>query len=115
MLICDGQALVSFINQTLKGVPQNHSIEMLEKYQRVTKEDVLAALKKYCVPLFDPASSVAVVVTAPGKADQVAEELGKSGFEVERKTLQAEADEEGEEDGSEEEESGSESESDDGR
>ena len=98
---------MSFINQGLKGVPQNYNIELLEKFQQITKEDVLAVLKKYFLPLFDSSSSVAVVVTAPGKADQVSEELGKVGFQVEQKTLQVEADEDGEY--SESDESGSES------
>lgn len=105
------QSLVSFINQGLKGVAQNHHSVLLEKYQKVTKEDVLAVLKKYFPPLFDSKSSVAVVVTAPGKADQISEDLGKIGFEVERKTLQAEP---GEEDDSDSD-GDSESESDDSR
>ncbi len=84
---------MSFVNQGLKGVSQDYNIELLEKYQHITKEDVLAALKKYFLPLFDSSSSVAVAVTAPGKADEVFEELGKIGFEVERRTLQVEADE----------------------
>ncbi|TBU62037.1 Metalloenzyme, LuxS/M16 peptidase-like protein [Dichomitus squalens] len=89
-------ALMSFINQGLKGVPQNHNIDLLEKFQKITKDDVLAVLKKYFLPLFDSSSSVAVVVTAPGKADEVSEELSKVGFEVEQKTLQVEVDEDGE-------------------
>ena len=87
---------MSFINQGLKGVPQNYNIELLEKFQQITKEDVLAVLKNYFLPLFDSSTSVAVVVTAPGKVDQVSEELGKFGFQVEQKTLQVDADEDGE-------------------
>ena len=98
---------MSFINQGLKGVSQNFNIELLEKFQEITKEDVLAVLRRYFLPLFDSSSSVAVVVTAPGKTDQVSEELGKVGFQVEQKTLQVEADEDGEY--SESDESGSES------
>ncbi|RDX52049.1 hypothetical protein OH76DRAFT_1345727 [Lentinus brumalis] len=100
-------ALMSFVNQGLKGVSQDYNIELLEKYQHITKEDVLAALKKYFLPLFDSSSSVAVAVTAPGKADEVFEELGKIGFEVERRTLQVEADEFADSDS--DEDSGSES------
>ena len=85
---------------------QNHNVELLEKFQEITKEDVLAVLRRYFLPLFDSSSSVAVVVTAPAKAEQVAQELGKIGFDVEQKTLQA--DEDSEESDSEE---GSESES----
>ena len=85
---------------------QNHNVELLEKFQEITKEDVLAVLRRYFLPLFDSSSSVAVVVTAPAKAEQVAQELSKIGFDVEQKTLQA--DEDSEESDSEE---GSESES----
>ena len=92
---------MSFTNQGLKGVSQNHNVELLEKFQAVTKADVLAALKTHFLPLFDAQSSVAVVVTAPGKADEVSDELGKIGFDVERRTLQVEADEDGSESGSE--------------
>ncbi|KAH9944050.1 Metalloenzyme, LuxS/M16 peptidase-like protein [Epithele typhae] len=106
-------AIMSFTNQGLKGVSQNHNVELLEKFQAVTKEDVLSALQKHFLPLFDSASSVAVVVTAPGKADQVSEELGKIGFEVERKTLQVEADEDSEFDS--DEDGSSDGESDGGR
>ena len=101
---------MSFVNQGLKGVSQNYNINLLEKFQQITKEDVLEVLKKYFLPLFDSSSSVAVVVTAPGKADQVSEELGNIGFQVEQRTLQVEADEDGEysesdEDGSESDDS----------
>ncbi|KAI0673522.1 Metalloenzyme, LuxS/M16 peptidase-like protein [Trametes maxima] len=101
-------ALMSFINQGLKDVPQNFNVDLLEKFQAITKDDVLGVLRKYFLPLFDAQSSVAVVVIAPSKAEGVAEELGKSGFEVEQRTLQVEADEDSEFSDSE----GSESESD---
>lgn len=89
-------ALMSFTNQGLKGVSQNHNVELLEKFQAVTKADVLDVLKKHFLPLFDSTSSVAVVVTAPGKADEVSSELEAIGFDVTRRTLQVEADEDGE-------------------
>jgi Zn-dependent M16 (insulinase) family peptidase len=84
------------VNQALEGVPQNHNIELLEKYQNVTKEDVLHALKTYFLPLFSPLSSVAVVVTAPAKAQETEDELAKIGFEVEQRSLNIDPDEEGE-------------------
>ncbi|KAJ7597129.1 Metalloenzyme, LuxS/M16 peptidase-like protein [Mycena floridula] len=98
-------AVVSFTNQALKGVPQNHHVNILEKCQQVTKEDVMSILQKYFLPLFDSSSSVSVVATAPGKADEVAEGLSKFGFDVEKRTL--EVDPEELEDGDSESESGS--------
>ncbi|CCM05163.1 uncharacterized protein FIBRA_07372 [Fibroporia radiculosa] len=94
-------ALSSFMNQALKGVSQNHSISLLEKFRIVTKADVLAALRTHFLPLFDPSSSVAVVVTAPSTADEIGLGLGAAGFEVEQRQLEVDADEDGEyEDGS---------------
>jgi len=80
-------AIVSFSNQALRGVSKTHQVDLLEDYETVTKEDVLAALKKYFLPLFDSESSIAVVVTAPSKANQIGESLQTAGFEVEKRTL----------------------------
>jgi len=81
-------ATVSFINQALKGVPQYWNVELLKKYQAVTKDDVLAALKKHVLPIFDPSSSVVVAVTAPSKADPIGKDLTDAGYEVELRTLE---------------------------
>ncbi|KAI0348495.1 hypothetical protein BDW22DRAFT_1404375 [Trametopsis cervina] len=86
-------ALQSFTNQALKGVPQNFNVELLEKYQAVNRDDVLKALEKYFLPLFDPSSSAAVVVTAPSKAEEIGAELKTRGFDVEQRTLELGADE----------------------
>jgi len=103
--------MISFSNQALKGVGKNHQIELLQKYQAVSKEDVLQAFRKHFMPLFDPSSSVAVVVTAPSKIDQAFDGLNKAGFVVERRTLDFDPEEL--EDGSDEHES-DEAESEDG-
>lgn len=93
------------MNQALKGVSQNYNVDLLQKFQAVSKDDVLAALRTHFLPLFDSSSSVAVVVTAPSKASQIGEGLTTLGFEVEQRTLEADPDEDGEDGGS----SGSES------
>lgn len=98
------QAVTSFVNQALRGVPQNHNIDLLEKFQQVSKDDVLRVLRQYFLPLFDSSTSVVVSVTSPGKADEISKGLKDVGFVVERRTLELEP-----EDGSEDEsESGSE-------
>jgi len=79
--------MVSFTNQALKGVTRTYQIDLLEKYQEVSREDVVQALRKHLMPLFDSGSSVAVVVTAPSKVDQTTDGLKKAGFVVERRTL----------------------------
>jgi len=95
-------AQVSFLNQALKGVPQSYGRELLEEMQAVTKEDVQRVLQKHVLRLFDPTSSVAVVVSSPSKADVIAEQLSSSGFSVERRVLDADEDEDGSQSGSDE-------------
>ncbi|KAF8807490.1 hypothetical protein BYT27DRAFT_7189561 [Phlegmacium glaucopus] len=98
-------AMVSFINRALKNVSKTHEINLLEKYQAVTKDDVLGALKTHFLPLFDSSSSVAVVVTAPAKAEEVGEGLKAIGFEVTQRVMEIDPtdmeDSEGSETGSE--------------
>ncbi|KAH9937111.1 Metalloenzyme, LuxS/M16 peptidase-like protein, partial [Fomitopsis serialis] len=72
-----GQAAVaSFVNQALRGVPQNYNIELLERYRSVTKADVLAVLREYS-----------------WKVAETTEGLTQLGFEVEQRSLEADADE----------------------
>lgn len=91
-------ALTSFVNQGLKGLSPNHNVELLEKYQAVGKEDVMRCLREYLLKLFEPESSIALVVTAPGKLDEISESLGQKGFKVEKRTIEVQ-DDEGTEDG----------------
>jgi Zn-dependent M16 (insulinase) family peptidase len=100
-------AETSFANQALKGVSQNHNTDLLEKFQEVSKDDVLRVLQQYFLPLFDASTSVVVSVTAPGKAQEISKGLKDAGFVVERRALEVDQD-----DGSE---SGSESESDENK
>jgi hypothetical protein len=79
--------VTSFTNQALKGVPQSQSIDLLEKFSEVSKDDVLRVLRQYFLPLFDASTSVVVSVTAPGKADEISKGLEHAGFVVERRTL----------------------------
>ncbi|KAG9314439.1 Metalloenzyme, LuxS/M16 peptidase-like protein [Chiua virens] len=88
-------AINSFTNQALKGLSQDHNLQLLEQYQVVTKDDVLASLKKYILPIFSPSSSVVIVVTTPSKVDQIAESLTGYGFDVEKRSLEVEANEDG--------------------
>ena len=80
--------MVSFLNQALKNVPRTYDIDLLEKYQAVTKDDVLSVLKTYFLPLFDPATSIAVVVTGPVKADEIGAGLKALGFEVTERVME---------------------------
>lgn len=86
-------ASASFTNQALKNVGQNHQVQLLEKFQAVTKEDVLNILRTYFLPLFHSESSVAVAVTAPSRADDIEKSLADVGFSVERRTLEVDPNE----------------------
>ncbi|EJD55672.1 hypothetical protein AURDEDRAFT_109912 [Auricularia subglabra TFB-10046 SS5] len=88
-------ALASFTNQVLKNAPQDRHMQLLRKYQDVTREQVLAALKKYVLPVFDPATSVAAVTAAPSVSDKVAEGLKEAGYDVATRLWDAGADEDG--------------------
>lgn len=92
------QATTSFTNQALKGVSQNQNIDLLEKFQEVSKDDVLQVLRQYFLPLFDASTSVVVSVTAPGKAHEVSKGLKDAGFVVERRTLEVDNGDESESD-----------------
>ena len=92
-------AVSSFVNRGLKGLSPNHNVELLEKYQAVKKEDVMRCLKDYVLKLFQPESSIALVVTAPGKSDEISGKLREKGFEVEKRTIEIQ-DDEGDSDGS---------------
>lgn len=92
----------SFLDQAIKGVPQGYNLKLLEKHQAVTKSDVLASLKKYVLPVFSSSSSTVVVVTAPSKVDQIADNLEDCGFKAEKRTLEVVLDEGSDSDGTSE-------------
>jgi hypothetical protein len=64
----------------------------LDKLQATTKQQVLATLEEYFLPLFDSSSSVASIVTGPGNADEIASNLSQLGFDVKQRTLDVGAD-----------------------
>ncbi|OCH95812.1 hypothetical protein OBBRIDRAFT_788022 [Obba rivulosa] len=88
-------ASASFLNQALKGVQQDWQRQQLQRYQAISKDDVLTALRNYFLPLFDSSSSVAVIVTAPSKSKQIGDDLAAAGFVVEQRTVEADAREDG--------------------
>jgi len=104
-------AITSFTNQALKGVSQDQHLTLLKRYQSVTSDNVLDALQKYILPVFDSSSSTVVAVTSPSKVDQIAEGLASYGFEVEKRTLEVEQDGDGSDDSGSYSESGSDDES----
>jgi len=92
-------AMASLSNQAFKKLPRTYQMDLLEKIQAVTKDDVLRALEIYFLPLFDPSSSIAVVVTGPSKADEIGAGLNAIGFEVTQRVMEIDPIESSEEDG----------------
>ena len=50
-------------------------------------------MQKYLLPVFDPATSIAVVTSAPGKVDEIARGLAEVGFQVEKRELDVDPEE----------------------
>ncbi|CCO26898.1 putative protein C3H1,02c [Rhizoctonia solani AG-1 IB] len=94
-------ALDSFVNQALKKVPQDHGRELLDRIQAVDLEGVRRALKTRVLPLFDPATSIAVVASSASKSSDIVEGLKSYGFDVELRTLDLSGDEDIDDSGSE--------------
>ncbi|KZS93010.1 hypothetical protein SISNIDRAFT_454956 [Sistotremastrum niveocremeum HHB9708] len=86
-------AMNSFANQALKGVSHDFNVQLLDKYQEVTIDDVRTAIKRRFLPLFDPSSSIAVVVSAPGKVEEISSSLTEAGFTVDNRVLEVAEDE----------------------
>jgi hypothetical protein len=83
--------MTSFGNQVLRGVSQNYTSDLLKKYQAVTVQDVIKALRIHFLPLFDPERSIAAVVTGPAKAIDVTHGLESVGFDVEQREISSDA------------------------
>ncbi|KAH8114457.1 Metalloenzyme, LuxS/M16 peptidase-like protein [Phellopilus nigrolimitatus] len=79
-------AVTSFVDLCLRGRNESSS-HTLKKFQAVTKDEILTALKKYCLPLFNPGTSVAVVLSSQDRFDSTANDLRSLGFDVEKKTF----------------------------
>lgn len=88
-------------------MPQDHGRQLLTSIQAVDLASVRAALKTYILPLFDPSTSIAVVASSTSKANDIADGLKGSGFDVESRTLDFSGDEDMDDSGSESGSSGS--------
>ena len=84
----ESAAWASFLDQELKGQSPDYSVEVLKRSQAVKKEDVIRCLQYYILRLFEPESSTAFVVTAPGKFGEIVEGLGQKGFQVEKREIE---------------------------
>ncbi|BEI83257.1 hypothetical protein CcaverHIS002_0311250 [Cutaneotrichosporon cavernicola] len=102
-------ATTAYVDEVLKGIGKDWSQRMLAEIPQVTREDIRAAIGKYYVPLFDPATSIGAVTVNVGKADEVESGFKELGFETERHELPKLGADDSDMNGSEGSESGSES------
>ena len=84
----------------------------------MTLPAVREALKKYILPIFDPATSICAIASAPSRTKEIANSLKEVGYDIEERDLDLGVDDsEGESgsDGSDGSEMDSESEADGGK
>ncbi|KAH9818516.1 zinc metalloprotease [Melampsora americana] len=82
-------AYSSFTNMALKGISKDASRELLKKTKDITIDQVLEAIEKYFLPIFDAKTSLAVVASSPGKAESTAASLEAAGYRVEQRESNA--------------------------
>jgi Zn-dependent M16 (insulinase) family peptidase len=80
-------AIQSFTNQVLKKVKATYNRDLLTQVQETTKADLHRVLNKYLVALFEPKKSNVVVVSSPGKVDEIAEGFKSLGFDMNTASL----------------------------
>lgn len=90
-------AETSFVNQVLRGVPQSYQRDLLERAGKVSKSEVEAAMKKWLLPIFDPATSIAAVATSKGKLEAIQKQLKDLHFDVTVREIVGQGGEEDEE------------------
>lgn len=99
-------AKTAFVNHALMGVPQSYQRDLLEKaevrfflracgplstalsycvscLQRVTVAEVIAATKKWLMPIFDSKTSIAAIAAGSSKSDDIKRQLTDLGYKVE--------------------------------
>ena len=84
---CQERQPLSCLRISRRGPSPEYNIRLLEKCQAVKKEQVMRCLREYVLKLFKPESSVAIVVTAPGKLDEIVGELKEERFQVDRREI----------------------------
>ncbi|KAJ2964301.1 hypothetical protein NQZ79_g838 [Umbelopsis isabellina] len=80
-------AIQSFTNQILKKVKATYNRDLLKQVQETTKADLYRVLNKYLVALFEPKKSNVVVVSSPGKVNEIAEGFKSLGFDMNTASL----------------------------
>ena len=78
-------AYSSLMNQAIHGIEKDYSLEFAKKVQKVTKDEVVAAMKEFLVPLFEPETANVFIVCAPVMEGKVSKDFAQAGFAPEVK------------------------------
>ncbi|KAK4561151.1 hypothetical protein LTR86_005106 [Recurvomyces mirabilis] len=77
----------SFINQVMRGVDKDWSHRQLAKVRAVTREDIMAAMRKYMVPAFQAETCNMAVTCAQIMEEGLVKRFEEAGFKPEVRTL----------------------------
>ncbi|KAK0536901.1 hypothetical protein OC835_000659 [Tilletia horrida] len=83
-----GQAAAQcFNNEAMQGTEKGRGRRLLQQLNGVTIAEVQRVLKEYIVPLFNPATSICAIASAPQQAKAIREALTAVGYEIEERTI----------------------------
>jgi len=102
----------NFVNEAMQQVEKGRGRRMLQSLQTVSIADVQRVLKAYIVPIFDPATSICAVASAPQQAKSIRDSLTTVGYEITERTIATSGDDDKEDGGSDGSETGSDEDSD---
>ncbi|KAJ9118591.1 hypothetical protein QFC22_003811 [Naganishia vaughanmartiniae] len=80
-------AMTVMMNELLKGVCAKHNANFLASLSHVTIDHVKAAVIKYFLPVFDPASSIMAVTCATGFVPRILKDMEDNGYHVQVKEV----------------------------
>ncbi|KAF2842635.1 putative zinc metalloprotease [Patellaria atrata CBS 101060] len=80
-------ANASFVNQVIKGIPKDWSMQILKRIKQVGVEEIRDALKEFVLPLFEPKSANLVVTCATIMEEGLKKSFEEAGFKPKVKSL----------------------------
>lgn len=80
-------AELSYVNQVMRDTENHFSRNLLEDVRRVTLDQVLEAIKKYMLPVFQPRTATLIVTCAQNMGMGALKDFGEAGFNAKIQTL----------------------------
>lgn len=96
-------ALIKYFDQIIRGLGSDYSKRFIEAVSKVSAEDMIAAMKKYILPVFGPDHSMAFAACHPSMVDELAKILESRGYSVTVREPVEDEDEDEDEDASDDE------------